>query len=406
MARLHYGDNTLIELDPPDGVMVEQYGMPRGEPLRDVAVAATEAVEAPLGYPPLRQCFTPSDNMAIALDHAVPHAPEAVAAVVGAAIAAKVDPAYITILRSEADVQSGIEDPRSALSSDLRDRIRLLTHDPTDQNALAYLAATDAGHRVMLNRTLHDADIVVPIGCIYPHDAAGYYGVHTGVFPTFSDLPTLERFRAFGSLGGAGDYRRGLIDEVTEVGWLLGIQFTVQVIPADGFGAQHIVAGHPDAVQQRGDELYAQVWNGTRQGPRTSLVIAAVSGRGRQTWQGFGRALDNARRLVAENGAIAVCCELSAEPGPALQRMVGARSRQEALQEIRAARPVDALPAAQLARALDDVTVYLLSRLDPEMVEELEMVPIEKTDELRRLAQRHGTCSVLNNATCAVVPID
>jgi len=40
------------------------------------------------------------------------------------------------------------------------------------------------------------------------------------------------------------------------------------------------------------------------------------------------------------------------------------------------------------------------------MVEDLEMVPIEKTDELQRLTRRHGTCSVLNNATCAVVPMD
>ncbi|MFW6124769.1 MAG: hypothetical protein ACOC46_01365, partial [Pirellulales bacterium] len=120
----------------------------------------------------------------------------------------------------------------------------------------------------------------------------------------------------------------------------------------------------------------------------------------------FGRALDSARRLVSENGAVAVCCELSAEPGPALQRMVGAPSRREALQEIRAAKPVDALPAAQLARALDEVSVYLFSGLDPAMVEELEMVPIKEAEELKRLVRRHGSCTVLNNATRAVVPVD
>jgi len=89
-----------------------------------------------------------------------------------------------------------------------------------------------------------------------------------------------------------------------------------------------------------------------------------------------------------------------------MQRMIGAPSRNDALQEIRAQRPIDALPAAQLARALDDATVYLLSGLDPNLVEDLDMVPIEDADQLRRLAGRHPNYSILNNATCAIVPVD
>jgi hypothetical protein len=49
------------------------------------------------------------------------------------------------------------------------------------------------------------------------------------------------------------------------------------------------------------------------------------------------------------------------------------------------------------------VTVYLLSRLNPGVVEELEMVPIESDKELQRLVSHHRTCSLINNAPFAIV---
>ena len=126
---------------------------------------------------------------------------------------------------------------------------------------------------------------------------------------------------------------------------------------------------------------------------RASLVVAAIEGGDtEQTWENLGRALESADALVEDGGAIAVCCDLAAAPGPGVQSMAAARSRRSALKRIRKDRPADALPAAQLARALDRDKVYLLSRLDPAIVEELEMIPIADGDELVRLARRHRSC--------------
>ena len=61
-------------------------------------------------------------------------------------------------------------------------------------------------------------------------------------------------------------------------------------------------------------------------------------------------------------------------------------------------RPVDALAAAQLAGALRRNKVYLLSRLDPSLVEDLDVVPIASADELRRLAGHHASCLLIPNA--------
>ena len=47
--------------------------------------------------------------------------------------------------------------------------------------------------------------------------------------------------------------------------------------------------------------------------------------------------------------------------------------------------------------------VYLLSRLDPALVEDLDMVPLGDPEELGRLSRRHDSCILLANAPQAVV---
>ena len=76
------------------------------------------------------------------------------------------------------------------------------------------------------------------------------------------------------------------------------------------------------------------------------------------------------------------------------------------MRQIRRDNPRDALPALQLARALETSRVYLLSRLDPGLVEDLEMIPIDGPDELVRLAQRNSSCLVLANAVHAMVHVE
>ena len=94
---------------------------------------------------------------------------------------------------------------------------------------------------------------------------------------------------------------------------------------------------------------------------------------------------------------------LGEPPGPALQRLIGEPSREEAVRQIRRDNPRDALPALQLARALDTNRIYLLSRLAPGLVEDLEMIPIGGPEELVRLTQRNESCLVLANAVHAMV---
>ncbi len=405
-ATLRYGADCSVQLDFPEGVLLAQCGAPGASPLDDPATATLQALAEPLDYPSLARSTTPGDRVVLPLDQGIPRAGEIAAAAVRSLVEAGVQPDGVTLLRTPADAVAGTGDPRPWLSTELTERISLVTHDPTRRSELAYLAAMENGEPILLNRAITDADVVLPIGCFHSDWAPGYYGIHSAVFPAFSDRRTVRRFRSPTSLDGQGRPKRKPGQVVDEVGWLLGVTLTVQVVPGPGDGILHVVAGQIDAVRRRARQLYEAAWRGSVP-RRATLVVAAIEGGAvQQTWQNLGRALAAAGTLVEDGGAIALCCDLEDEPGPAVQQLADARARNEALRWIRRERPEDALPATLLAQVLDRVTVYLLSRLDASLVEQLEIAPIARAGELTRLAGRHPSCILLANAPHAMVTLE
>jgi len=403
---VRYGADASVHLELSDGVVLAECGTPPLVPLDDPAAAVARALAEPLDYPPLAQSTTPGDRVVLALEPGLPQAGEITATVVRSLVDGGVDPDGVVVLRTRADVEAGWGDPRRWLADEFNERITFITHDPTARNEMAFLASTEAGEPSLLNRAITDADLVLPIGCFHDPTAAGYHGIHGPVFPTFSDRRTLERFRSPASLDVQGPHKQKLLQEVDHVGWLLGVSFTIQVVPGPGGSLLHVLAGEAGSVRRRARELYEAAWRCSVP-RRASLVVAAIEGSStQQTWANLGRALDAANSLAEDGGAVAVCCDLTAKPGAAMQRLVGARSREAALKKIRKERPEDALPAAQLARTLDRVRVYLLSRLDSALVEDLDVVPIGGPDELIRLARQHQTCILLSNAPYAVVGLE
>ncbi len=277
MAVLHYGADSSVRLEFADGVAADLCGTPRGTALGDPAAAVAAALEQPLDYPPLAKTATPGDRVVLVLDHALPQAAGVTAAVIRLLVAAGVEPDGISILRTEAAAPRRRENPCSLLDETLRARITTVTHDPSDRDCLAYLAANDEGEPIVLNRLLTDADVVLPIGCLQNEAATGYFGIHTPLFPTFSDQQTQARFRRLDVLGGEGPAKRKLRGEVEQTAWLLGVNFTVQVVPAAGDRLLDVVAGQCDAVRRRGRQLYDEAWS-WRVARRASLVVAAIEG--------------------------------------------------------------------------------------------------------------------------------
>ena len=314
MTVLRYGTDSSVTLQFAAGATLERCGTPRGVSLADPSVAVAAALEQPLEYPPLAQATTPGDRVVVVVDSRLPQIVEVTAAVVKSLIAAKVDPDGITVLRTATENAVKMDDPLRLIVGPAAERIRLLTHDPADRRNLAYLAATEEGEPILLNRLLTDADVVLPVGCMHREHAAGYFGIHTTIYPEYSDTRTQARFRKHDRFTGNG-HHRDLRHEVNNVAWLLGVNFSLDVVPAAGDGILHVRAGQSDVVRRECRELYRAAWDQSV-AHRAGLVVAAIQGEaGQQTWANLGRVLENAVGLVEEDGAIAVCCDLAAAPG-------------------------------------------------------------------------------------------
>ena len=401
---LHYGTERSVHLNLNNGSLFDEFGLPRGDALTDPPEAIEAALAAPLDFPPLARCVTPSDRVVLALDEGVPQVMAIVNTTISYLLRTGIDLDAITILQTEADVQAGINEARQSWPAEWQERIHVVTHDPNDRNQMAYLATTEEGETIFLNRALTDADVVLPIGCLR-RESAEYHGIHGSLFPTFSTQQEIVRYRSPDSLQPRSKKKVVLDHEVDEVAWLLGVTFTIQIVPAGGDRILHVLAGEPSVIRARGRELYREAW--VDHAPRrASLVVAAIEGGSlQQTWQNFGRAIAAALPLVEEEGAIAICCDLTSEPGPGVKYLADADTRENALRIIRKARPADTLSALRLARAQEKTTVYLLSQLDPALVEQLDMAPIAQSDELLRLVHRYPSCILLANAPHAAVTV-
>ena len=80
-----------------------------------------------------------------------------------------------------------------------------VVHDPDDETNLCFAGTIVKGERLMINRTIFDADVVLPIGCARLPDDVG--GAHlskfvSAVFRCGNDQPVSDA-------GAAGDGRAG-----------------------------------------------------------------------------------------------------------------------------------------------------------------------------------------------------
>jgi len=402
---LEYGLDQQAVFDPESADLLACCGQPTRPAIDRPGEVLRAALDRPLGFPPLAQAATPGDRITLALGPGVPAAAELVTTLIEYLIEAGVDADGISVLvtQPEHDLLTAEFDQWPAA---WRGRIQVVAHDPADRNHQAFLAGTRTGDPVLLHRALTDADVVVPIGCMRRKSAAGYFGVNSALYPTFSHEKALQRFRAPQAASVHVRGKAPWIAEVDEVAWLLGVSFTVQVLPGGGEQVLDVLAGDPSTVENAARSHYASAWR-FRVPRRAGLVVAGIAGGpNQQTWANLGSALAAASALAEPGGSIAVCTELDREPGPAMQSLAAAESLELALRGIGKARYADALPAMQLARTLRRYRVYLLSGLEPNLVESLGIVPLDDADEVARLVQEVGEMTLLANAPYAAVSVD
>jgi nickel-dependent lactate racemase len=369
-------------------------------PSVDATAAVFRALKAPLNFPSLADGTVPGDRLAIAVDETVPCLPGIVRGTIDAALVAGVEPDAISVVAINVATLDAI---RAELKHGASDGIQFVVHDPDDEANLCFAGAILKGERLLVNRTIVEADIVLPIGCArLPENADG--GIFSSLFPRFSDADTIAKFRTPARVetekGQAAARRR-----IEEAGWLLGVPMAIEVVPGGGGSVADVVAGEPRAVAAHCEAKCRERWL-YRADRRASLVIASVTGSaGEQNWSNIGRALAVTDALVEVGGAVAICSDLDTAPGPSLGCLLDNSDWESFEREARNEHEVDSWPAWQLARALQRGPVYFLSQLPEDVVEEMGLAPITDFDQLARLARHHESCLVLDDSQYAVATV-
>jgi hypothetical protein len=260
-----------------------------------------------------------------------------------------------------------------------------VVHAPSSEADCHYLATTMGGERVYLAKELLDSEVVISIGPIAFDAVIGYRGTNSVFYPGLASPAAKAKAHGQGHRELGPENERPLRQLIDEVAWLLGAQFTVQVIPALHGGSAHVLAGQSDSVLRQGKDLVNRHWL-VELDYRAEVVVVGVeqdaAGHG---WAQIGSALATARNLVVKGGRIVVLSDLAEPPGEGLTLLMRYEDPTEGLRPLRQAAPDDLIPATELAEAVDWASVYLLSRLDGDLVESLFMVPLESEAEVKRL---------------------
>jgi nickel-dependent lactate racemase len=363
-----------------------------------VASATRLALSEPLDFPPLSAGIVPGDRVAIALDEAVPCAASVVRGAVELIRTAGIEDESICVVTEDVETSQLC---RGELSQQGETAVKFVVHDPDEERELCMVGLTKKHGPLVVNRAIFDADVVLPIGCARLDDA----GVYDCLYPRFSNSETLQRFRT-PLTGNTQTSHRDRTRETDEAGWLIGAPLVIEVVPGSDETVAHVIAGEPHAVARKAEQLTQEQW--ALQSPqRASLVIAIVTGgASSQNWNNVGRALAAAERLVTEDGAVAICSNLDTPPGESLGRLIGSQELDRSERKIMRDHARDSWPAWHLVRALQRGPVYFLSQLDAETVEDLGMAPVADIEELSRLAGRHESYIVLNDAQHTVATVD
>lgn len=409
MSRsLAYGVASKLEL-PQCDEPAQAVGQANVADIVDVRRAVVDALHEPLEFPSLSQAIVEGDRVTIAIDRDVPQVSEIVAALVEHLGTCGIAGDHITLVYADAQSAAAAK-PQAArqtvppTSGAAAGRPSVELHDPTDRGKLCFLGNTKSGRAIYLNRALGEADLLITVGTGRGRTSWAYRGPFGGIYPTFSDADTQRRFRNPHLLDRRHDTFAKSQAEVESVSWQSGAQFTIQVVPGRGDGVASVVAGEINAVQRRINELHAAGHG--EQVVRSNVVVAALSGRSAQTWDGVALALTNVLDAVAEGGSVVLCTDLQQPLGPALELLARVGDdRDEALAHISRERPVDLFAAVQLADAQCRARVYLLSKLDPTVVEDLQMIPVGDPTDVGRLAGRAKSCLIVADAQYAMLDV-
>jgi hypothetical protein len=393
---LDYGTAEPLALDVPNSLPAAIQHGPVA--IMDTAAAVEAAVTAPVAGPPLAAHVVPGDRVVIGVAGHLPGGNSTrdalQAALTEQLVSGGVAEGDITLLTAPSLALLGepqSDAPRAAVDNGLM-------FDPAQADQTAYLLADEAGEPLHLARLLVDADVVLSVGA-FKYDAS-----LSGRSPEGELWPSFARADRRQQLARAIIHHprsaltswRALSQQVSHQ---LGIMASLRLVPGQGDSMGGIAFGLPEAATAAARSL-ARPWRPLQS--QSALTIAAIS-QPDCDFASLTRAVAAAAGTTHAAGTISIACNLATEPGIVFRRWrQGAELSPLIREAVAAGDPTlmrEALQTKLFARALGDRRLVLLSQLDQELVEDLDIGHAGSADAVHRLIQQADSVTVLHEAT-------
>ncbi|MEO8269265.1 MAG: lactate racemase domain-containing protein [Aureliella sp.] len=387
--EIHFGKNSTWTL-PSDERFAST--LKPATTIEDWTGAVNASLSSPIDFPSLDQALVPGDQLVLAVDPATPALVEVVAATVQWFCERGTAEANVRIVLA-GDGQWSSEELAERINQRSGFSIVVERHNLDEAEQVAYVAANEASDPIYLNRSLVDADVVIPISAARPRGSMDYFGPF-GIFPLLSNRETRGKFHSLPSLADSHSHAqlRGWADQAA---WWVGVLVGIQVIPAGDDRASGILAGQLESLEAAAQTALAEQWN--QAVVDSPLVVAVIDGPPQsQSWLSVARALATAQEHVAPGGAIVLVTQLSQAVGSGLGRLRDPHQSPESIaKKLAHDASDDALAAAMLLQATSNNHVYLISSLRSDTVESLGMGVIADGTQLTRLLEQFPSCTIL-----------
>lgn len=378
--------------------------------IADEKRAVLDAMENPIGRPPLGRIVRPGERVAIVVNDItrLTRTDLLLPPIIQTLNAAGIPDRDIFIVfalgihRPQTDAEREL-----IVGKEIYSRIRSFDHISTDDAALVEIGTTSFGNRVEINREVWDADRIILTGEIIYHLIAGYSGGRKSLAPgvagfrttTFNHRMIFDPNCRSGKLDGNPAH-----EDLLEACRMADPDFIVNVVLDPEGVLIRVVAGHYDLAHREGCRTVDRMLRTEIEQPY-DLVVASAGGFPldidlRQAHKG----LENACQALRPGGSILFYAECPNGAGIGtfedyIRRYGGDREMRAALERDFVVGGHKAYWVARLGRLYD---VHLVSGLDGEFVRRCHFQPVSPADHqpaLEQLLRKAGP-----SARVAVMP--
>jgi nickel-dependent lactate racemase len=154
---------------------------------------------------------------------------------------------------------------REHLGSEVAERVRISNHDYKDDSKLVNLGTTELGIPALVNKSVVDADFVLSVGNIVPHNAAGWGGGAKMILPGVSGEKSVGMLHiAAGKVKPVGDLVATLDNpmrrDINVIAKKAGLSAILNTILNSEDEPVRIVAGEPEEAFREGVKTARQIF--------------------------------------------------------------------------------------------------------------------------------------------------